>query len=324
MQGFFKPCIFNMKFLIDKEDENKSGIYIISIIGSPKIYIGQTQCFIKRFRLHKSDLVNTRHGNSHLQNSVNKYGIQNVVFQILELCNKNELNYKEWFWISETDKNILFNSLLPSNETEIITSRGITRNSKVRLKLANRNSTGLAGIRQVSNNRWKCIVYVNGKSVHVGTYDSPETAHKAYLSIIENPESLPIEKDEARKTTVSRQKSPGISGHQGIVWIEKKKKWNFQLEINGKVKSFGMFKNLKDAIIAKEKYFKNPKEYINPLKENLSVSGYVGVHLTKHNMYNSRIGINKKIIHLGNFPTPKEANFHRLEFLELYEQMKND
>lgn len=51
-----------------------------------KIYVGFTTNFTKRKNKHFNELRNNKHKNEHLQNAVNKYGIENFVFEILEEC----------------------------------------------------------------------------------------------------------------------------------------------------------------------------------------------------------------------------------------------
>lgn len=43
----------------------------------------------------------------------------------------------------------------------------------------------LSGIRKCRN-RWQGLVHHNGKSVHLGTFDTPEEAHNSYLQYLKN------------------------------------------------------------------------------------------------------------------------------------------
>ena len=62
----------------------KSGVYIITNVVNGKYYIGGAVDFYDRFRLHIADLLKNKHFNSHLQRAVNKYGIENFVFEICQ------------------------------------------------------------------------------------------------------------------------------------------------------------------------------------------------------------------------------------------------
>ena len=76
------------------------GIYMIKNKVNNKAYIGQSINIESRWYHHKKDLSNNSHGNTHLQNSWNKYGESNFEFTVLEECTKEELNDKEIYLIS--------------------------------------------------------------------------------------------------------------------------------------------------------------------------------------------------------------------------------
>jgi group I intron endonuclease len=64
-----------------------SGIYKIqSTAKSDKIYIGSAIDLNKRWNNHISDLRNNKHSNKKLQNHVNKYGLNDLVFTVIEPC----------------------------------------------------------------------------------------------------------------------------------------------------------------------------------------------------------------------------------------------
>lgn len=63
-----------------------SGVYTISCSESPKIYIGSTECFKKRFNNHVKELRNNTHGNKKLQNSWNLHGEKSFSFEEAEEC----------------------------------------------------------------------------------------------------------------------------------------------------------------------------------------------------------------------------------------------
>lgn len=79
------------------------GIYMIKNKINGKIYIGQSVNINQRKSRHKSDLNKNKHGNSHLQNSWNKYEEKNFEFTIIEECNVDMLNNKEIYWINYYD-----------------------------------------------------------------------------------------------------------------------------------------------------------------------------------------------------------------------------
>jgi group I intron endonuclease len=77
-----------------------SGIYAIRNIVNGKRYIGSTNKLSIRWGQHKYELKKNNHFNSYLQNSWNKYGEQNFVYDILECCPHNTLVDREGYWIN--------------------------------------------------------------------------------------------------------------------------------------------------------------------------------------------------------------------------------
>jgi group I intron endonuclease len=93
---------------IEYNDTNKylSGIYCITNIINDRIYIGSTNCFYKRFYEHNRDLCKNIHSNKHFQNFVNKYSIDVIKYNILEIVDFNNLLEREQYYL---DKHIDFN-----------------------------------------------------------------------------------------------------------------------------------------------------------------------------------------------------------------------
>lgn len=72
-----------------------SGIYKITNLINNKIYIGSTKNLYQRRIDHFYSLKINKHHNSHLQNSYNKYGTENFVFEILITCHPDMLLWYE-------------------------------------------------------------------------------------------------------------------------------------------------------------------------------------------------------------------------------------
>lgn len=85
-----------------------TGVYqIVSCINN-KLYIGSTVDFKTRKKQHIYSLIQSTHNNSHLQNHVNKYGISDLKFKMIEYCKKEELLIREQFYLdtAQPDFNI--------------------------------------------------------------------------------------------------------------------------------------------------------------------------------------------------------------------------
>ena len=74
-----------------------SGIYKIYNIITNDCYIGSSYDLTKRKQRHSRDLKANKHHSLILQRAVNKYGINNFRFKILELCVVDDLLNKEQY-----------------------------------------------------------------------------------------------------------------------------------------------------------------------------------------------------------------------------------
>lgn len=76
-----------------------SGIYKITNIVTQKIYIGQALDIERRKSRHEYAAQNEK-AEDHLYRSMRKYGKENFLFEILEVCEEKDLDDKERYWIS--------------------------------------------------------------------------------------------------------------------------------------------------------------------------------------------------------------------------------
>lgn len=76
----------------------KTGIYTITNLVTKKIYVGCTLNLEKRLCEHRRHLKSNLHKNIILQQSFNKYGENNFVFEVLEECEEQFLASQEHYW----------------------------------------------------------------------------------------------------------------------------------------------------------------------------------------------------------------------------------
>jgi group I intron endonuclease len=81
------------------------GVYKITNLINNKLYVGSAINIKNRFKTHKRLLKNNKHFNNHLQSSYNKYGIDNFIYDIIEITSIDTLLKKECFWITELNAN---------------------------------------------------------------------------------------------------------------------------------------------------------------------------------------------------------------------------
>lgn len=75
------------------------GIYLITCVPTGRRYVGQSCDIRSRWYGHKHNLKANKNHNVILQSSWNKYGEACFEFSILELCQKEDLNSRERYWI---------------------------------------------------------------------------------------------------------------------------------------------------------------------------------------------------------------------------------
>ena len=93
----------------DKELLQNTGVYKIWHNKYPnKFYIGSAACinsnnkkeigFQRRLKRHLSELKNNKHKNKYLQNIINKYSIEELCFDIIEICDIDKCIEREQYW----------------------------------------------------------------------------------------------------------------------------------------------------------------------------------------------------------------------------------
>lgn len=78
---------------------NISGVYKITNTVNGKFYIGSSKNIKNRWFKHTALLRHNKHENLHLQNAWNKYKEENFVFEILELCELEDLLIREQYYL---------------------------------------------------------------------------------------------------------------------------------------------------------------------------------------------------------------------------------
>lgn len=94
--------------------KNQGGIYRITNIVNGKCYIGRTSCFYRRSHHYIYDFNNqrSRQINEYMLRSMIKYGIDNFVFSVIEVCDQDVVEDRELFWMeyfNSTDRAFGYN-----------------------------------------------------------------------------------------------------------------------------------------------------------------------------------------------------------------------
>ena len=100
--------------------EKVCGIYKITDLITKQCYIGQSVDVAERWKNHcKCGLGIDASSTSKLYNTMQKDGIWNFTFELLEKCSREKLNEKESFWIDAYQSNIYGLNTLKGNKYEI-------------------------------------------------------------------------------------------------------------------------------------------------------------------------------------------------------------
>jgi len=170
------------------------GIYKITNKINGKIYVGQSIDIHKRWREHKSDFKNRkdRH-NIYFQRSWDKYKSINFEFEVIERCNKTELDIQERYWVkyyNSSDIQFGYNADEGSN------GKVINKETKFRMG---------AGNRGIARNNQK-IVQISLDGVLIRTWNNELEIRTEFIK-------------ETRSIRGCCRKEPKRYTAHGYIWI---------------------------------------------------------------------------------------------------------
>ena len=89
-----------------KNNSSKIGVYSITNIVNNKRYIGSSKSsFHSRKTKHYNKLIKGIHYNEHLQNAWNKYGENNFIFEVINICSIDDVVINEGLFIKNYKTN---------------------------------------------------------------------------------------------------------------------------------------------------------------------------------------------------------------------------
>lgn len=155
----------------------QSVVYKISNKTNNKVYIGKTNNIKRRISQYKYMICFNVLHNKHLQNAINKYGINNFSFEILEEVNDNLLSEREIYWINQYQS---YDNKKGYNKT--FGGEGLTATLEIRIKIA----SSLNGMKH--NEEW----IKNQSLSHLGlkhsflTREKQSASHKKRFTNVNN------------------------------------------------------------------------------------------------------------------------------------------
>lgn len=186
-----------------------SVIYKITNLNTNKIYIGSTCNFKKRKYVHLNRLRNNKHYNKKLQNSWNKYGETNFIFEIIEhtvrenlikleqyyldlyQSYKNNIGYNiaklantNNFGVKHKNKQIPWNKglKLPSSWNKGLKTSESTKKKQSQAKIGNKNFNYGKHLSEETKNK----ISASQKGEKGNNYGKPTNRKKVYQFDLEN------------------------------------------------------------------------------------------------------------------------------------------
>mgnify|MGYP000895807222 CR=1 FL=1 len=158
----------------------ESGIYIIkSTLDEHKYYIGSTSNIYKRKNEHWNRLKQGTHFNSKMSNYYNKYGEGCFEYDIIELCNDDELIEREQFYIDTLRPYFNIRPYAHSNKGIKLSDETKEKMSKSHIKFfQNGGSQWNEGIPCSEETKKKIGETNKGMKNMMGKHHSEETKHK--------------------------------------------------------------------------------------------------------------------------------------------------
>ena len=262
----------------------------------------------RRFYGHKTALRKGSHHCDGLQAACNKYGLENLVFTVVERCAIERLIEREQSHLDSAHKRDIYNtrrtadtcgpmedavkaklrkawkSRAPASPETIAKQAAATS--------ATRNTSGQRGVSLIRGKFWRA--YYGTK--HIGQFSTFEEAVKAREKYLEAPE----------QHCPKRKRNP--SGFKGVIWNESRGCWT-ALDHNHKY--IGSYATPELANSERSRYMADPKTYVRPTA--LPPSGHVGVCWDKANKKWMAYAPRRK--YLGRFPTIEAAVAARAAYI---------
>lgn len=172
-----------MKHNLSSTAKKQAGVYAIRNSINDKVYVGSSVCLVSRHNQHLNQLKRGVHKNDYLQNFSNKYGIDSLRFELLELCPPEKLKEVEQLWM---DKHLAYERHNGFNILRLAVHNGpMSPEQKALIGHANKGKTGNKKGHVFSAETLARISAANkGKNNRTGQKYSEETRRKISESLL--------------------------------------------------------------------------------------------------------------------------------------------
>jgi group I intron endonuclease len=110
-------------------------IYKITNTIDDRVYIGSSINYERRHKEHINDIKNNKHHNIHLQRFCDKYGVNTLEFNVIEVCDNGVILEREQVFIDK-HKNNSFN--ISDKSSAPMTGKKHTEESKIKMSCNNK------------------------------------------------------------------------------------------------------------------------------------------------------------------------------------------
>lgn len=241
------------------------GVYKIVNKLNNKIYIGSSVNILERWLAHKYALKLGQHGNQYLQRTYNKYGLDNLDFNIVEKCSIENLTQREQYWIDYyggLGSSILYNMKEPEGSHKILPE--VSEKIKQKLlgrtipdKVVQKILKSREGYKHSEETKRKISEGNKGKIITMETRQKISEARKGTFKGTQNP-FFGKHHTEETKLKLKKYAEEGIIGRKGVKNSEEHNKKISQAN-RGKKRTDEQIQNLKNKLKGKTPWNKGKK-----------------------------------------------------------------
>jgi len=184
------------------------GVYSITCVSNNKQYVGSSINITDRWKHHRTSLVRGDHGNRYLQRTWDKYGPTKLIFEVIELCQSNELVDKELFWTRKLQT--AFNLKIPNPIHE---GWIWSKETRAKMSLSAMGHHNGKGVKRSKETRYNVAMAAMGNSNAKGWVPTFEQRQKMSKAHLKNPTKYwlgkkrpPFSKEWKRKISEASKK----------------------------------------------------------------------------------------------------------------------